>query len=295
MNDVFLIVFQNCLKIQIATKAVRLIVKISNFAIMDSSSKQPYQGFPISAVIITYNGVRTIDQCLSSLKGVVSEIIVLDSYSTDGTVEVCRRHGVKLINQEWLGYSATKNLGNSMAQNDWILSIDSDEVLSDELRESVLKLVPQDTEVYAMDRLTNYCGKWIHHSGWYPDWKVRLFNRKHVQWQGEFVHETLDLPPDIKTIRLSGKLLHYSYAYADDHYRRMEKYAQLSAKEKLSKGKKATLLKYWLSPAARFLRTFFWKLGFLDGKAGWDISRRNAWMVRRRYQILKQLWEKDNS
>lgn len=244
-----------------------------------------------SAVIITHNVARTIGDCIAALQQVTDEILVLDSFSDDGTVDICRKAGVKLVPQEWLGYSATKNLGNSMAKHDWILSIDADEVLSPELIVSLNNLKPENGKVYSLDRLTDYCGQWIRHSGWYPDWKVRLFDRRMVKWQGDFVHETLLIPPDYQEVRLIGKLFHYSYRDGEDHLRRIEKYARLSAQEQFERGKRATFVKLWLSPIARFIRTFFIKKGFLDGKAGWDISRRDAHLVRLRYGLLRKLWE----
>jgi glycosyltransferase involved in cell wall biosynthesis len=235
----------------------------------------------------------TIGPCLNALQQVCDEILLLDSQSDDGTQEICKQFGVKIVQQAFLGFSQTKNLGNGMAKNNWILSIDADEVLSDELISTLQRLPLEHGKVYSLDRLTNYCGQWIHHCGWYPDWKVRLFNRNDVEWQGEFVHETLKIPLDFQVVKLSGKLFHYSYKDSDDHLQRIEKYAQLSALEQFQKGKKATIIKKYLSPAARFFRTYFFKKGYLDGKAGWTISRRNAWMVRLRYRYLQEMWAKN--
>lgn len=246
---------------------------------------------PFTAVLITHNVAATIGPCLAALRQVCDEVLVLDTQSTDGTIGICEEMGVTVVQHEWLGFAKTKNIGNSMARHDWVLSIDADEVLSDELVAVLQKLKPEDGQVYALDRITSYCGQWIRHCGWYPDWKVRLFNRKNVQWQGDFVHETLSVPPDVQEVRLAGKLYHYSYRDSDDHLRRIEKYARLSAEEQFQQGKKATIAKRWLSPPARFFRTYFLKLGFLDGRAGWVISMRNARMVRLRYRILEELWQ----
>ncbi len=246
---------------------------------------------PISAVIITHNVADTIEPCLKALNQVCNEVLVLDSFSTDGTIEICERHGVKLMPQEWLGYAQTKNVGNKMAKNDWILSIDSDEVLSDELIETLQHLTLGNNTVYSLDRLTNYCGKWVYHCGWYPEWKVRLFNRNDVKWQGDFVHETLSIPADFQEIKLKGKLYHYSYKDSEDHFNRINKYARLAAEERYSKKMKANFVKRWLSPVSRFMRTYFLKKGFLDGKAGFLISWRSAYMVWLRYNILNSLWK----
>ena len=246
---------------------------------------------PVTAVIICHNAARTIGRCLETLAKVAEEVIVLDSDSDDGTKEICLEYGVKLVNQPFLGYSATKNLGNEMARHDWILSIDADEVLSDELIASLRNVSLSPGTVYALDRLTEFCGRWIYHCGWYPEWKGRLFNRKEVFWKDELVHETLHIPEHTKVVRLRGKLLHYSFADEQDHLKRMEKYARLGAEELFRKGRRTPLWKKYLSPPARFIRTYFLKLGLLDGKAGWIISKRNAWMVWKRYQLLDEMWE----
>lgn len=248
---------------------------------------------PFSAVIITHNVAHVIGDCLAALAQVTDDIVVLDSYSDDGTVEICRQAKVRLVPHDWLGFSATKNIGNSLAKHDWILSIDADEVLSSELIATLKNLKVENGKVYALDRLTSYCGQFIHYCGWYPDWKVRLFHRRQVEWQGDFVHETLAIPADFQEVRLDGKLFHYSYRDGDDHLRRIEKYARLAAKEQFAKGKKATFVKLWLSPVARFIRTLVLKKGFLDGRAGWTISWRNGYMVRRRYCILRELWQNE--
>ncbi len=250
---------------------------------------------PFSAVVICRNAASTIGDCVAALRKVCDEVLVVDSQSTDGTVEICEKLGAKVVQQAWHGFAKTKNIGNSMARHDWILSIDADEVLSEELIAVLQKLKPEAGKVYALDRITSFCGQWIRHSGWYPDWKPRLFDRKHVEWQGDFVHETLNLPADYQKVRLEGKLFHYSFKDSDDHLRRIEKYARLTAMEQFAKGKKVSFLKRWLSPPTRFVRSFILKAGFLDGRAGWAISLRNVWMVRLRYKLLDELWRESDS
>ncbi len=243
----------------------------------------------ISAVIITKNEEENIARCLKSLVGVVDEIIVIDAFSTDKTVEIAQNNGAIIIQKEWEGYSQNKNFGNSQAKNDWILSIDADEVLSQELIISIRKLTLDDSKVYSFNRLNNYCGQWIRHSNWHPDWNIRLFNKKESAWSGDFVHEKLTLPKHVAVDQLEGLLYHYSYQNSEDHWQRIEKYAQLSAQQLFQDGKKATFIKLWLSPIARFLKTYFFKKGFLDGKAGWTISVRNAYLVHRKYQLLQKM------
>ncbi len=246
---------------------------------------------PISAVVISFNEARTIGQCVEALCKVCDEVLIIDSASTDGTVEICEKLGAKVVQQAWLGYSQTKNLGNKMAQHDWILSVDSDEILSAELIETLRQLKTETGKVYALDRVTEFDGKWVWHSGWYPEWKPRLFDRNHVAWQGDFVHETLKIPADYQVVRLKGKLFHYSYKDAADHWRRLEKYARLGAEGQFAAGKKVTFVKRYLAPGFRFFKGFFLKRGFLDGRIGLTICTREAAMVRLRYQILEQMWQ----
>ena len=172
--------------------------------------------------------------------------------------------------------------------------IDADEVLSKGLQQSLTELSPADNTVYILDRITNYCGKWIHHSGWYPDQKVRLFDKRTVCWKGDYVHETLHIPSNYSKILLEGKLEHYSYKSLDDHWQRLNKYAELSAQEMYNKGKKASWVKLNLAPAFRFFRTLILKKGILDGKEGLIISKRNAYMVRKKYRLLNELNSQKN-
>ncbi len=243
----------------------------------------------LSAVVITYNEAENIEACVSALCRVAQEVLVVDSQSTDQTQEIARKAGAKVLETEWQGYSKTKNFANQQASFDWILSIDADEVLSEELILSLLNLVPDPKKVYALDRLTNYCGQWIRHSGWYPEWKIRLFNRKISHWEGAFVHEKLQHQKAVTTERLHGKLFHYSYKTSEDHLQRIRKYARLSAMELQAKGKKSNFLKRWISPSIRFLKTLLFKKAFLDGKNGWIISKRNAYLVHLKYTILSDL------
>ena len=142
----------------------------------------------ISAVIISHNEERNIRRCLESVQSVADEIVVVDSLSEDKTEEICNEFNVKFVKQQWLGYSEQKNLANNLATNDWILSIDADEELSEELKKSILELKNNnisDDNVFSMNRLTNYCGHWIRHCGWYPDRKIRIWNRNVGMWKGE--------------------------------------------------------------------------------------------------------------
>jgi len=238
----------------------------------------------LTAVIITKNEEKNVANCLQSLKGIADEIIVIDSFSTDRTEEICKENGVIFLQVEWRGYAQTKNWGNEQATNDWIISLDADEELSPKLRESILELKktgPQNY-FYSFNRLTNYCGQWIKHGGWYPDNKVRLFDRRIAKWQGEFVHEHLVFPESIKPQLLIGDCNHYSFASIEQHINTVNKYSSLAADEMLAKGRGFSLYKLIFSPPLTFIKMYFLKAGFLDGIYGLIIA-----VISSHYRFLK--------
>ncbi len=241
----------------------------------------------ISAVIITKNEERNIGRCIDSLEGVADEIVVVDSGSTDGTLAICQEKGVRVIETEWLGYAGTKNLGNDAAKGDYIFSIDSDEALTPGLKASILQAKQVGLSgAYSWNRLTSYCGQWIHHCGWYPDRKTRLFPKGKAKWVGAFVHETLELSPDLLTTHLSGDLLHYSYQTLQEHKERIDRYSDLLVQEMLAKGKKRSIAKLLLAPPFKFIKTYLIKRGFLDGWKGFLLSFYSAKMVYIKYRKL---------
>ena len=253
----------------------------------------------ISAVIITLNEEFNIERCLASLQGIADEILIVDSLSTDRTKELALQFpNVKFHTQQWLGYSAQKNFANNLASFDTILSIDADEVISDELKESILEIKQtkeNPLQVFEVSRLTNYCGHWIKHCGWYPDKKIRIFNRKMIQWQGDFVHETLSLPENAKIIHLKGDLLHYSYNNTSSHLQQLDRFTTLTAQEAHSKGKRTNLLGLYFRPKWKFLRDYIFKLGFLDGYAGYQVCKLSATATFLKYVKLKELNNNDNT
>jgi (heptosyl)LPS beta-1,4-glucosyltransferase len=249
----------------------------------------------ISAVIITHNEERNIERCILSVKDIADEIIVMDSLSTDSTVEIAKSLGARVFEQEWKGYAATKNEANSKAKHAYILSLDADEALDSELRESLLKLKKDGLkDGYSLNRLTNYCGHWIYHSGWYPDVKTRLFSKEDTFWEGAFVHEVLIFKKQSKIIQLSGHLLHYSYYSQKEHRERADRYSALTAQKFYNQGKRASLLKPMLSGLARFFGMYFIKKGFLDGKAGFHIARISAISNVFKYNELRRLEREAN-
>jgi glycosyltransferase involved in cell wall biosynthesis len=245
----------------------------------------------ISAVIITFNEERNIERCLHSLKDVVDEIVVLDSFSSDKTEGICKKFSVKFHQRSWEGYSASKNFAGTLTENDFILSVDADEVLSSELRLSILSVKNdlQQKAVYKFNRLTNYCGEWIRHSGWYPDVKIRIFDKNLVRWEGE-IHERLMVPKAFKQIHLKGDLHHYSYYSVREHLKQTVRYSSLSAKELFDRKKKSSFLKLWAGPAIKFIKNYIFHLGFLDGYYGFlicKISAHGAYLKQKKLRKLQ--------
>jgi glycosyltransferase involved in cell wall biosynthesis len=238
----------------------------------------------LSAVIITKNEEKNVARCLQSLSGVADEIVVIDSFSIDNTSAICKEFGVKFLQHEWQGYSETKNWGNSQASHDWIISLDADEELSPKLRESILEIKKTGPGgyFYSFNRFTNYCGQWIRHGGWYPEWKTRMFDRRTARWEGDFVHEKLVFDPGMKPVTLSGDLLHYSIPDIAAHIRTVNRYSSLAAEEQLAKGKKFSVFKLIFSPVATFIQMYFFKAGFLDGLYGFVIA-----VISAHYRFLK--------
>ena len=250
----------------------------------------------LSVVIITFNEEQKIGQCLDSVKDIADEIIVVDSHSTDATEAICNRYGVKFFSQDWLGYSDQKNLADDLATCDLIFSIDADEALSEALTQSILAIKNQSVanRAFSMNRLMNYCGKWIRHCGWYPDTKVRIFARGRAEWTGKKVHETLSLAEPTEIVHLSGDLLHYSFYTVEEHRKQNEKFAQLSAEEIAESGKKASVGKALIHTVWRFIRDYIFKGGFLDGCIGFTICKINASGVWLKYKKAIELSQNQN-
>lgn len=243
----------------------------------------------ITAAIITLNEERNIGRCLASLENVVDEIIVMDSGSTDATEAICKQKGVVFYRQDWLGYAQQKNALNEKASFEMIFSIDADEALSPELASEIIELKSKaQVGYYSLNRLTNYCGSWIYHSGWFPDIKVRLFP-KTTLWTGELVHEQLALEGGQPIYHLKGLLHHYSYYSHDQHRRRADHYSTLTAKKYVLEGRTT----FWGQPAisamARFLSMYVLKLGFMDGMAGFHIARISAASNYFKYKEVQRL------
>jgi glycosyltransferase involved in cell wall biosynthesis len=235
----------------------------------------------ISATIITLNEERNLARAIESLR-CADEILVVDSGSTDRTVEIAQKLGARIVEREWPGYANQKNLAAEKASHDWILSLDADESVSEALEAEIWRLKKSGAEfdAYTMPRLAQYLGRWIRHSGWYPDRKIRLYDRRRAKWEGAYVHESLRV--DGKIGRLEGNLLHFTCASLSEHLRTMDRYTTLAAEQLLSTGEKPTWSRMILDPPGTFVQTYFLKLGFLDGLEGLAIAYMAAF-----YNFLK--------
>lgn len=244
----------------------------------------------LSVVIITFNEEKNIERCLLSVEGIADDIVVLDSFSSDLTESICKKYKVNFISRKWEGYSASKNFANAQAKHDWILSLDADEVLSDELKKSILELkAKQELSTAAFNRITNHCGSWIKHGGWYPDTKIRLFDRRITQWTG-IIHEELSFSKQVNIQHLKGDCLHYSYYTIEQHYQQAEKFTTIAAKDLFEQNKKASVVKLYISPVVKFFRDYIFKLGFMDGAAGFTVARISAYATYLKYKKLNDLY-----
>jgi glycosyltransferase involved in cell wall biosynthesis len=244
----------------------------------------------ISAVIITFNEELFIDKCLSSLEGIADEIVVVDSYSTDSTEEICNRHNVRFIKHAFEGYRDQKNYALRFASHKNILSLDADEALSDKLRESILAIKEKwEYDGYLFNRRSNFCGKWINHSEWYPDRQLRLFYADHGQWGELNLHEKFLMSNGATIGKLEGDLLHWPFSTLQDHVDKMNKYAIIGAEEFYKAGRKATIFTPYIHLFWGFFRSFIINGGFLDGRNGYLICSMYAKSAFRKYKRLRIL------
>lgn len=223
---------------------------------------------PLSAIIITLNEERNIQQCLDSVR-FCDEIIVVDSGSDDKTVEIATAFGAKVIAQEWLGYGPQKQFAVEQANNDWVLCIDADEVVSSQLALSItsLDLTVRSTVAYKMPRKNHFLGKALHHGEGYPDLSLRLFHRSNNRWSNDKVHEGV-ITLNGKADTLTGDLLHFSEETLSHYISKQNQYTLLQAQALFTQGKYCSPIKCFTSPFTRFVKFYFFRLGFLDGAAG---------------------------
>ena len=237
----------------------------------------------LSACIITYNEADRIEACLKSVS-FCDEIVVVDSHSTDGTRELARRLGARVIERDWAGYRSQKQFAIESAANDWVLCLDADERVSEPLRGEIEALRAggfAGCAGWSVPRITDYFGRFLRHGNAYPDRLIRLFDRRRGGWVGYEIHENTRVEGPVG--RLRGHLEHYSYRSLTDHHLRMQRYADLMAQALYDKGKRCGLGKVLLNPQWRFVRGYILRLGFLDGWRGLVFALIEANYVRRKY------------
>jgi glycosyltransferase involved in cell wall biosynthesis len=231
----------------------------------------------LSATIITLNEEKNIARCLESLQQVADEIVVLDSYSTDQTEEICKKYGTRFISHPFENYVAQKNEVAQQASHNFILSIDADEVLSEKLIHEILKIKKNPlADAYTFSRLNNFCGTWIKHAGWYPDKKLRIYDRTKGRWTGLKIHEKIEMDSGSLVKHVSGDLYHYTFHSITQHIETINKFSTIVAQERLEKGKKTSILRILFKPVFKFMQMYFVKLGFLDGFYGFVVCINSA-------------------
>jgi len=241
----------------------------------------------LSVIIITKDEADNIRACIESVKW-SDEIIVVDSGSSDATVEICRKMGAQVHTLDWPGYGMQKNRALSYATRDWVFSIDADERVTPELQSQLIKAMRNESKAgFYIPRLSQFCGKFIRHSGWYPDYVLRLFKRNRGKFSDDVVHERVIL--EGTSGKLSSPLLHYSYLDKADVQRKTEQYAKAGAMQMFKNGKSSSAADAPLRAGWAFFRTYFLHLGFLDGFAGLDIASMNARTTYMKYVQLKAL------
>lgn len=243
----------------------------------------------ISSVIITHNEEQNIARCIESVKDISDEIVLIDSFSDDRTVAIAQEYGARILYNEFRDFGDQKAFAIAHARNDYVLSIDADEVLSPELQASILKEKESPGfEAYNVNILANYCGKWIRHCGWYPQPKLRFFNKNKCRINSNKVHESIVVNDrKVKIGFLDGNILHYSYKTISDHTKKIELYSELAARNAIDKGERIWLIKIFLGPTWKFIYNFILRGGFLDGYLGYVICKNIAYAGFIKYVKIK--------
>ncbi|MEP6950901.1 MAG: glycosyltransferase family 2 protein [Ginsengibacter sp.] len=244
----------------------------------------------LSAVIITWNEEDNIGRCIDSLWHVADEVIVLDSYSSDNTVAIARQKGAIVKQEKFSGYKQQKNKALQLASHDYIISLDADEALSTQLTQSILDAKKEfNYSAYFMNRYNYYRGRFIKHGLWYPDQKIRLFDRRIARWGGMNPHDKIELAKNETARFLKGDILHFTFNTTQEHIERNERMSGIAATSLFEAGKKKHWSKIILSPAWSFFNGYFLRLGFLDGYYGFVIATQNANHSYLKYQKLRRL------
>jgi glycosyltransferase involved in cell wall biosynthesis len=248
---------------------------------------------PISAFIITFNEEERLVPCLKSLS-FCDEIVIIDSYSTDATLEIARQFRAKILQRKWEGYVSQKTFGLSQVTHDWVINVDADERVSPELRESILNVLAspsEDVEGYLCNRVVFHLGRWWRRGGWYPEYRLRFFRRRNALWGGMDPHERVEVPG--RTPVISGELYHFSYRNLGDQFGRLDRYSSISAVEEFKNGKRATAFKIIANPIARFIKFYLIKGGYREGVPGIIMALAESYYTLMKYAKLWELQHQD--
>jgi len=245
----------------------------------------------LSVTLITFNESTKVERALKSIAPLADEIVVVDSFSTDKTEEICRKYTEQFLKRDWPGYRDQKNFALNQATHEWVLSIDADEVISPALLVELLawKHSEKEHSGYLMPRRTFFMGQWIYHTTWYPDWQLRLFRKSEASWVGGRVHESVRVVGSVQ--RMENVIEHYTYSDISEYLAQLQNFTDLSARDYFDQGRRAHLSNLVLNPAVEFTRNYFLCRGFLDGVAGLVVSCLAAVSVF--FKFLK-LWELQN-
>ena len=244
----------------------------------------------ISVVIITKNEAHIIGNTLQSLEGLTDDLVIVDSGSTDDTLAICKKFNARIIETGWDGYGSNKNKGVIVAKHDWILSLDADEAIDEELRLVLSKQeFPDENTVGNFNFKNFFRHKWIRFGEWSGDKHIRLFNRNKVKWNDAAVHESLVFPEGVKMVMLKGYVLHYTSNNLETYINKTIGYAKLNALKYHQQGKVAGFFNLRLAPSLSFLQHYIFRLGFLDGWEGYLIAKTTAWYTFLKYSFLKEM------
>ena len=244
----------------------------------------------LSVVIVCKNEAGIIGQTLQSLHGLTDDIVVYDNGSTDDTVERAKAFTAQVHQGSWEGFGKTKRKANALAKYDWILSLDADEAIDATLKESLLNFEPENDKVVGEIKFKNFfVDKWLRFGEWGNDKHIRLFNRKQVNWDDAPVHEKLVMPAGVSVKKIHGYVLHKTVKSVDDYKYKVQQYALLNAGKYHQMGKKATWVKRYLSPVFTFINYYIFRLGFLDGYAGFVCAKITAGYTALKYERLREL------
>lgn len=244
----------------------------------------------VSIVIITYNEEESLENTIKTARKLSDDVIVVDSFSTDKTVDIASFYGAKIFHRRWEGYSKQKNFGNRQAKYDYVLSLDADEVMSEKLVKSIRNVIDNPLyDAYKFQRVNIFFGKKIRYGSNKNENVVRLFNKNKITWNGDLVHEGLELK-NVKVGQLEGELLHYTARDTNDYLIKSNRYSTLFAEQQFNKNKRPNFLKIYVSPVFTFINEFIFKLGILDGFEGYFLARQSANYSFLKYAKLKMMY-----